>query len=649
MKTSYTYRTVIHEKLIAGLGLNNLPDFSRKLGLFHHQLPEEDFKRIFEDRSEELPYEKFGILLGYGYIAGVDDSVGSNQFMYVKLGVLLELLNTIIPKDNSGQRLFTFNTKQGLHKYRTITDHISSDPGICILPRLTSLREANEAITDSPYIVDIFISVTHILTTLDSVIQSGNELDILTYVERILREVELALGDINSFELQFFEESQEFSIVDRASMVQRSDYPQIRLTGTNSIVREVNLVSKLSPSITAAIAISSQGSPYSTGIEATGFEFLNRGIEDSVMREKVVGNLEKFKDEDKVKSIGIARAELSEEVGDFIKKMYFRNLDGKLNKIRYSKEDTQYLRQIFSNYYKFLISIEKNPSFSFIVPFELQLTLDGISGLQVMEAFTIAEEILPYPYRSKPDGSKVVFMVTGLEHAVTPQGWVTKVKAQIFLSSTAVAVVSDDLFVKDEQPVVTETETEVVNSLFTDFVVNTPWSAAFIVYCVTKRGINFPKFAAHTRYSQSIRTGSFPFTALDPATTKLKRGDIIVKNRASNTLTFSSSPWSGYSHGDIVNTVSKTKAQIIGGNVGDTVTSGNVTLSNAKLINVNKGIPGSYFVVLRPNNSTDATKIANEAVKQYKLINRRKETDKSIAVNLDEYYRSANLNPPPIT
>lgn len=647
MKTTYTYRTVIHEKLIAGLGLGNLPDFSNKLGLFSHQLPEEDFKKIFEDRSESLPYDKFGTLLGYGYIAGADDSIGSNQFMYVKLGVLLELLNTIIPKDDSGQRLFTFNTQQGLHKYRTITDHISTDPGICILPRLTSLKEVNEAITDSPYIVDIFISVTHILTTLDSTVRSGNELDILTYIENILSEVELALGDINSFELQFFEESQEFSIVDRASIVQRSYYPQIRLTGTNSIVREVNLVSKLSPSITAAIAISSQGSPYSTGVEATGFEFLNRGIEDSVMREKVVGNLEKFKDEDKVKSIGIARAELSTEIGDFIKKMYFRTLNGELNKIQYNKEDTQYLRQIFSNYYKFLISIERNPSFSFIVPFELQLTLDGISGLQVMEAFTIAEEILPYPYRSKPDGSRVVFMVTGLEHAVSPQGWVTKVKAQIFLSSTAVPVVSDDLFVKDEQPVVVETVEK--NSLFKDFVTNTPWSAAFIVYCVTKRGVNFPKSAAHTRYSQNIRTGGYPFTALDPATTKLKRGDIIVKNRASNTLTFNSAPWSGYSHGDIVNFVDGTKASIIGGNVGDTVTAGNVSLLNRKLVNANKGIPGSYFVVLRPNNSTDASKIANEAVKQYKLINSRKETDDSIAVNLDEYYRSANLNPPPIT
>lgn len=452
MKTSYTYRTTIHEKLINGLQLNALPDFSDKLGLFSHKLTEADFKNILEDRAEVIPFDKFGTLLGYGYLAGESESIGSNQFMYIKLGVFLELLNTIIPKDAAGQRLFTFNTQQGIHRYKTITDHISVDPGICILPRLTSLKEVNEAITDSPFIVDIFISITHILTTLDSTIRSGNELDILTYLENILRGVEDALGGINAFELQFFEEFQEFAIVDRYSITPKTTYPQIRLTGTNSIVKEVNLVSKLSPSITAAIAISAQGSPYSTGIEATGFEFLNKGIEDSIIREKVVGNLEKFKEKEKIESIGIARAELSTEIGDFIKKMYFRTIDGELNKIRYSKEDTQYLRQIFSNYYKFLIAIENNPSFSFIVPFELQLTLDGIAGLQVMEAFTIAEEILPYPYRTKPDGSRVVFMVTGLEHQVSPQGWDTKVKAQIFLDTKQPPIIKEGLFEDELTP-----------------------------------------------------------------------------------------------------------------------------------------------------------------------------------------------------
>ena len=452
MTTSYTYRTVLHEKLTLGFGLNTLPDFSEKLGLFSHKLSEDAFKQTLGSRSTALSYEEFGTLLGYGYLSGKSEAKGSNQFMYIKLGVLLELLNSIIPKDAADQHIFTFDTTRGLHKYRTITDHISNDPGICILPRLTSLKETSSAITDSPYIVDIFVSITHILSTLDSVIDSRNELDILTYVERLLTGIEEALGGINAFELQFFEESQDFAIVDRASITSRTNYPQIKLTGTNSIVKEVNLVSKLSPSITAAIAISAQSDPYSTDLESTGFNFLNKGITDSVLKERVTGNFEKFKEEqDKIKSIGIARAELSDEVGELIKKMYFRKISGEANTIRYSKEDVSYLRQIFSNYYKFLIGIENNPSFSFIVPFELQLTLDGISGLQVMESFTIAEEILPYPYRSKADGSRVVFMITGLEHQVSTSGWDTKIKAQIFLDNKKPQVVKADLFPKREQ------------------------------------------------------------------------------------------------------------------------------------------------------------------------------------------------------
>ena len=48
-----------------------------------------------------------------------------------------------------------------------------------------------------------------------------------------------------------------------------------------------------------------------------------------------------------------------------------------------------------------------------IIPFDLDLTLDGIGGIKIGQAFTINKGILPKKY----DGM-VAFIVTGMSHVV---------------------------------------------------------------------------------------------------------------------------------------------------------------------------------------------------------------------------------------
>lgn len=114
-----------------------------------------------------------------------------------------------------------------------------------------------------------------------------------------------------------------------------------------------------------------------------------------------------------------------------------------------------------------------------------------------------------------------------------------------------------------------------------------PWSAAFISYVGKSADPNFPGATLHTSYANSIKQGKVPgWSALNPNNTQIQPGDIVIKNRGGNGLSYNSS-WQGSSHGDIVTSVSEGEIRAVGGNVSNSVT-------NVKID------PNSTFAILRP-------------------------------------------------
>jgi hypothetical protein len=77
-----------------------------------------------------------------------------------------------------------------------------------------------------------------------------------------------------------------------------------------------------------------------------------------------------------------------------------------------------------------------------MIPVSVNFTLDGISGFNMMQGFTISEKFLPYTYNLRntsangkseiPKGSqKVGFMVTGNVHTIENNEWTTAIKANM--------------------------------------------------------------------------------------------------------------------------------------------------------------------------------------------------------------------------
>ena len=51
-------------------------------------------------------------------------------------------------------------------------------------------------------------------------------------------------------------------------------------------------------------------------------------------------------------------------------------------------------------------------------PFDLQLTISGLSGMRVYEKFKTTEKILPSVYRDKDGNSKMDFLIKGINHLI---------------------------------------------------------------------------------------------------------------------------------------------------------------------------------------------------------------------------------------
>lgn len=178
------------------------------------------------------------------------------------------------------------------------------------------------------------------------------------------------------------------------------------------------------------------------------------------------------------------------------------------------------------------------------------------------------------------------------------------------------------------------------------YIVDTPWSAGFISYVAETSGTPFPSAGSHVTYAQSIRDGLNGtyngWEVLDPASTPLQRGDIIIKNRGGNTLTFDTPRWAGSSHGDVVTSANGFGVEVIGGNVSDTVKKKTISTTNNV---VNETGPRSFFAVLRPPQQF-ANNIAAIAEREEQVwsSNAWTETTPEAFENINEYYKAGRLN-----
>jgi len=630
-----------------------------------------------------------------------------NYPTYIKFGYLLAFLNNMCLIYDSTQDTdkhpyvyLDFNPETNL--CLSNPQHLSVDPYTCMIPfqgtdddyikifpegisRESLSKEFNNApLTDTLNTVsksmesfkgntlyqgktmEILLNIDFLLETLKQYTSNDREhaINLKGFLDAIVTGVNKATGNINLFRVAYRDDSNTIIIKDdqfvpslqgestsmesvNGNQVIYNDtlgpivprYGQLPVFGVKSLVREMQFQTDLSTAISNQIAISAQASTGSVNsTDHSPFSYLNVNYSDAYkpfVRNVAAAKITTKPDEDK---LAINDLKQAGQFNQHLRSIYSINTDKTLSTGKIDMATNYYINSM-SN----LKATDGITSAAPFIPANLSLTLDGIGGVIMGQAFTIDQDRLPLSLRSvdDPTHTKVGFIVVGLTHTVQNNQWLTKIRGQMIKLRDTTNYATRLTPITSSQ----KTKANTDNSRIT--IANTPWSAAFISYVMQQAGVtSFPLNSNHLAYAQKLRATYPPnstdkngFKVLDTTTTKIEVGDLIVKGRSGNNVSFNTKEWSGNGHGDIIVGINSNTALLVGGNEGDTVQQTSVGLVDGKLGK------SDFFVILRPPKDS-VNKIVSITKAEYKnwSTGKWKEDTAAARQSLTAYYKTVGIN-----
>jgi len=387
-------------------------------------------------------------------VAGSAESEPSPKFTYISLRSFCEIVNSILVIDNNKKNLIKLNTdirpldSEGgdsssipACRFRTYKFHTSSDPGVCMLitegsknwpyneTLLTALQSGKTGSTDE--ILNIYVNIGLLENAMTSLLaKKKEERTLLNLFAPILTEINKTLGGINEIGLQYEEDEFKYYIVDRKVQVDTKEVSLLNITGLKSTVSRFDFTTKLSPAITTMCAISAQAGAADVGLEAEALLRWNEGLQDRIITKKSIKT-----DEPDTPASGSATPE---EQRATQQKARRDTIQAALSQVWNSKQyDSEAIAvaktqfgQFSTNYVQYYAAptTTGNAGPAGIIPFQVGIEMDGISGIKIGQAFRINSGIMP----SKYDGV-VGFIVTGIDHSIAANRWVTNLKAQTII------------------------------------------------------------------------------------------------------------------------------------------------------------------------------------------------------------------------
>lgn len=326
--------------------------------------------------------------------------------------------------------------------------------------------------TNQGKIMKILLNVEYLLNLLSEFQYSDPEhaVNLQPFLERILVDIGKCTGNANYFKLTYRDDANTLQIIDyqvtpklesEKTIINQAAYDNERLSpqlqsrilsgelpvfGSGSIAREFQLKTTISTSLAKMIAISA--SPDTTSINATdhtSFSTLNELYKD---RYKPYPG-----DAGSINAVSNNNAPQNSQNKNDIKAatLFDTHVKHVNSNFEVSKDDIE----LAKNYYIERISKVKagfpTTAAAAPIPANAELTIDGISGIVMYNAFTIPEERLPLSLRGINGETRFGFIVSGLTHTIENNQWLTKLSGQMFPLRKAGSLGRRRLFELSEQ------------------------------------------------------------------------------------------------------------------------------------------------------------------------------------------------------
>lgn len=304
---------------------------------------------------------------------------------------------------------------------------------------------------------NVLINVHFAIEKLDTLKRNkaDRNVAIREYLQSILDGVNRSLGGLNNFKINFDDCSQVLRVIDLNHVPETLEYIEIPSFGKKSLAYEYNYSSKITKELAAQVVIASQAED--KGIEnlpddVLSYHRLNGGVTDRFTKSVTdsdnsntpTSTLSAILSTTATAQTGTAQPTIN--FGSPKKKddsrairgplsLYYQlyNIyslaeEGKINQSisdslinMYSDRQMQSLNQ--SN-----PSTDKNHKIGILMPLEMSITMDGISGILPYSAFLLPNDRLPPRYRNR-----VAFIVFSINHELDNNQWKVTLRGQTIM------------------------------------------------------------------------------------------------------------------------------------------------------------------------------------------------------------------------
>jgi len=255
-----------------------------------------------------------------------------------------------------------------------------------------------------------------------------NEISLYTYLKTIIRDIQISIGNLNSFEIHVDPNDNNVArIIDiNYTEPEKATYKnlfELQVHNLQSVVRSYSMQSQIFPDQSATIAIGAQVKGGQLGMQTNTMIDFNRNLTDRIILEKVDGQQSSTSINNNNPTITNGISQIVEAFAAFNEKSVEPN-----NKIDYSKlvaNAKNSLRDVI----KYFQSVTRSPgSNRNLIPIKLSLEMDGISGLVIGHMFKLPKNVVPKGYRGDGNvGSQLGNVITSIGHTIGNGDWVTKI------------------------------------------------------------------------------------------------------------------------------------------------------------------------------------------------------------------------------
>lgn len=406
--------------------------------------------------------------------------------------------------------------------------------------------------TDNRYkakMMNMLLNVDYLLNMAKSFSTSDPEhsVNLKRFLETVMVDVNKALGNFNVFRVSYRDDSNtvlikddqfvpsdtQDTIIEKTSYKARKtiselqlpatytqadltslNYGQLPIFGAQSLARTFQFKTNMSTKLGSMIAISAQAATGSINAkDPSSLSYLNSHYEDRY-KNRVV-NPSNGPAQQTANTSGTPPVN-NDEVAAQAFNTHIRNIYGskfQLDAAKIEPSKNYYVER--SAIFKTDNSITSGAPF---IPADLEITIDGIGGIIMGQAFTIPENRMPASLRGDDNITKVGFIVGGLTHTIVNNQWLTKIKGQMIRLREDTKYGSTQVIKKLQAPttVATGGTTPTANA---NIQVGPPSADDIAFYTAILTGIGAPTTPENLKFMYAWRRGESATAAWNPFNT----------------------------------------------------------------------------------------------------------------------------------